>query len=167
MPGIGEVTRHCPSDDGCIALGYQHAGQPIGAEDGDDPPKRSSRIVHDFQDAMTEHHVGGFGPEQVVQVGRVALDGFDPAFEASLGRPSLERRQCVGTGIHDGDPMPLTRKRDRKTTRPSARVDDIEAVVAGLRHPFGQCAGQHIPYDSGPHMPPEPVSHATRSRTAA
>ena len=70
MPRFGEVTRHCPSDDGCIALGYQHAGQPIGAEDGDDPPKRSSRIVHDLQDAMTEHHVGGLGPEQVVQVGR-------------------------------------------------------------------------------------------------
>ncbi len=150
---VGKMTCDRSRKDGGDALCDQRAGEPVGAKDSHDTAQRLARIVDDLEDAVAEHHVGGIGSEQLHQVRCVALNGIDPTTQTSLGGSPLQRCERVGTGIDHSHPVSLRGEGYGEPASAPARVDDVDVIPPCLGRSFDQSIGQHVPDDSGPHVP--------------
>ena len=96
---------------------------------------------------MAQQQVGAAAGHEPGQVVEVALHRSDAVLHPALGGPALQRRQRVGAGVDDGDPVAGLGQRDGEAPGTATGVDDVQTTAAGVG--LGQHGGQHLPDHGG------------------
>jgi len=114
--------------------------------------------VHDFEDAVTDHHVGRAGRNHVEKCGGVTEDTADSVADVGLRRTTFQRGESVRAGVDHEDVMAELGDPDGQAAGASTEVDHLEGswaiscrhhLVPRLEHPL-----QGVPDHGGPDRAP-------------
>jgi hypothetical protein len=123
------VTRDRAGKDGSGALRSQHAETTVSDESSGGGLEGLSRLVDDFEDAVTDDDIGAALVDGLEQGRGIAEDSPDRVGDPGLRGTTLERRECVGTGVDDDDLMTEPGDSDGKSAGASTEVDDVQRPV--------------------------------------